>query len=76
MIGIRIMPLFAVKAVAFGLIVFGFLALLAGVTTINAIWNLGPYNPSQVSAGSQPDVYMLWTDGAARVMPAWGALPR
>ncbi|MDO5372491.1 MAG: cytochrome bc1 complex cytochrome b subunit [Corynebacterium glutamicum] len=70
-IGIRIMPLFAVKAVAFGLIVFGFLALLAGVTTINAIWNLGPYNPSQVSAGSQPDVYMLWTDGAARVMPAW-----
>lgn len=70
-IGIRIMPLFAVKAIAFGLLVLGFLALLAGVTTINAIWNLGPYNPSQVSAGSQPDIYMLWTDGGARVMPAW-----
>ena len=44
---------------------------MAGAFQINAIWNLGPYNPSQVSAGSQPDIYMLWTDGAARVMPAW-----
>ncbi len=70
-VGIRIMPVFAVKSVAFGAITLGFLALLAGVTTINAIWNIGPYNPSQVSAGSQPDIYMLWTDGAARVMPAW-----
>lgn len=70
-VGIRILPVFAVKAVGFGLLVFGVLALMAGVTTINAIWNLGPYNPSQVSAGSQPDAYMLWTDGAARVMPAW-----
>lgn len=70
-VGVRIMPVFAVKAVGFGMVVFGVLALMAGVTTINAIWNIGPYNPSQVSAGSQPDIYMLWTDGAARVMPAW-----
>ncbi|GAB3081339.1 cytochrome b [Corynebacterium aquatimens] len=70
-VGIRILPVFAIKAIGFGMLVFGVLALMAGVTTINAIWNLGPYNPSQVSAGSQPDVYMLWTDGAARVMPAW-----
>ena len=70
-IGIRILPVFAVKAIGFMMIVFAVLAGMAGLTTINAIWNLGPYNPSQVSAGSQPDVYMLWTDGAARVMPAW-----
>lgn len=70
-VGIRIMPLFAFKGMAFGLLTAGVLALLAGITSINAIWNLGPYNPSQVSAGSQPDIYMLWTDGAARVMPAW-----
>lgn len=70
-VGVRIMPVFAVKAMAFGLITAGVLALMAGLTTINAIWLLGPYNPSQVSAGSQPDIYMLWTDGAARVMPAW-----
>lgn len=70
-IGIRILPVFAVKAIGFMLIVFSVLAGMAGLTSINAIWNLGPYNPSQVSAGSQPDIYMLWTDGAARVMPAW-----
>ena len=70
-VGVRILPIFAVKSVSFGLITFGFLALFAGIFQINAIWNLGPYNPAQVSAGSQPDIYMLWTDGAARVMPAW-----
>ena len=70
-VGVRILPIFAVKSVSFGLITFGFLALFAGIFQINAIWNLGPYNPAQVSAGSQPDIYMLWTDGAARVMPPW-----
>ncbi|QGS33716.1 cytochrome b [Corynebacterium xerosis] len=70
-VGVRIMPVFAVKALTFGLINIGFMAFLAGAFQINAIWNLGPYNPSQVSAGSQPDIYMLWTDGAARIMPAW-----
>ena len=70
-VGVRIMPVFAVKALTFGLINIGFIAFLAGAFQINAIWNLGPYNPSQVSAGSQPDIYMLWTDGAARIMPAW-----
>ncbi|MBP2332215.1 cytochrome b [Corynebacterium freneyi] len=70
-VGVRIMPVFAVKAMTFGLINVGFLAFLAGTFQINGIWNIGPYNPSQVSAGSQPDIYMLWTDGAARVMPAW-----
>ena len=70
-VGVRIMPVFAVKAMTFGLINIGFMAFLAGAFQINAIWNLGPYNPAQVSAGSQPDIYMLWTDGAARIMPAW-----
>ena len=70
-VGVRILPVFGIKAASFGLITTGVVALLAGVFQINGIWNIGPYNPSQVSAGSQPDVYMLWTDGAARVMPAW-----
>ncbi|WP_273367507.1 cytochrome b [Corynebacterium massiliense] len=70
-VGVRIMPIFATKAIGMGLAIAGILALMSGLLTINAIWNLGPYNPSQVSAGSQPDIYMLWTDGVARVMPAW-----
>ena len=43
----------------------------AGVFQINPIWNFGPYNPAQVSAGSQPDFYMGWSDGMARIFPAW-----
>ena len=70
-VGVRIMPVFATEAIGYMMVVFAVLAAMAGLTTINGIWNIGPYNPSQVSSGSQPDIYMLWTDGAARVMPAW-----
>ncbi|AKK11491.1 cytochrome bc1 complex cytochrome b subunit [Corynebacterium uterequi] len=70
-VGVRIMPVFATKAIGMGMMTAGVLALMAGLFSINQIWNFGPYNPSHVSAGSQPDVYMLWTDGLARVMPAW-----
>jgi ubiquinol-cytochrome c reductase cytochrome b subunit len=44
---------------------------MGGLLQINAIWQLGPYKPSQVSAGSQPDFYMMWTEGLARIWPAW-----
>ena len=70
-IGIRIVPVFAVKSGAFFAMVTGVLGLMGGLLQINPIWNIGPYNPSQVSAGSQPDWYMMWTDGLARLMPAW-----
>ncbi|MFC0313839.1 cytochrome bc complex cytochrome b subunit [Gordonia phosphorivorans] len=70
-VGVRILPVFAAKGGAFFAITFGALALMAGVFQINAVWNIGPYNAAQVSAGSQPDIYMMWTDGFARLMPAW-----
>jgi ubiquinol-cytochrome c reductase cytochrome b subunit len=70
-VGIRIMPVFAAKGGAFFAMVTGLIALMGGLLQINPVWNLGPYNPSQVSAGSQPDFYMMWTDGLARLMPPW-----
>lgn len=70
-IGIRIMPLFALKGGGFFAVTFGVIALLSGLFQINPIWNLGPYDPSQVSAGSQPDWYMGFLDGATRLWPAW-----
>ncbi len=63
--------MFALKGGAFFAFTFGVLALMGGLLQINPIWNIGPYNPSQVSAGSQPDFYMMWTDGLARLWPAW-----
>ncbi|GAA4863092.1 cytochrome bc1 complex cytochrome b subunit [Saccharopolyspora rosea] len=70
-VGVRIMPVFALKAGAFFALVTGVCAIMAGVFQINAIWNLGPYNPSQVSAASQPDWYLMWADGILRIWPAW-----
>jgi ubiquinol-cytochrome c reductase cytochrome b subunit len=70
-VGVRIMPVFAAKGGAFFAIVIGVTALMSGLFQINPIWNIGPYNPSQVSAGSQPDWYMAWADGLLRIWPAW-----
>ncbi|MFC7447005.1 cytochrome b [Rhodococcus daqingensis] len=70
-VGVRILPVFAMKGGAFFAFTFGILALMGGLLQINPIWNLGPYNASQVSAGVQPDIYMMWTDGMARLWPAW-----
>ena len=70
-VGTRIVPVFALDQGAFFMFSLGIVALMGGVLQINPIWNLGPYNPSQVSAGSQPDFYMMWTDGLARLMPPW-----
>jgi ubiquinol-cytochrome c reductase cytochrome b subunit len=74
-VGVRVMPVFAVKSGAFFAITTGVLGLLGGLLQINPVWNLGPYKPSQVSAGSQPDFYMMWTEGLARIWPAWEFYP-
>ena len=70
-VGVRVMPVFAVKSGAFFAMVLGILGLMGGLLQINPIWQLGPYKPSQVSAGSQPDFYMMWTDGLIRLFPPW-----
>ncbi|BBX69640.1 cytochrome bc1 complex cytochrome b subunit [Mycolicibacterium psychrotolerans] len=74
-VGVRVMPVFAVKSGAFFAVTVGILGLMGGLLQINPIWVLGPYKPSQVSAGSQPDFYMMWTDGLIRLWPAWEFYP-
>ncbi|MGV9412385.1 cytochrome bc1 complex cytochrome b subunit [Nocardia sp. NPDC003693] len=69
--GTRIVPVFSVDQGAFFAFTLGVLALMGGLLQINPVWNLGPYNPSQVSAGTQPDFYLMWTDGFLRLFPAW-----
>jgi len=70
-VGVRVLPTFAAKGGGFFAVVVGVIAALAGLFQINPIWNLGPYNPGQVSAGVQPDFYMGFLDGMVRVWPAW-----
>lgn len=70
-VGVRVMPVFAFKSGAFFAMTTGILGLMGGLLQINPIWQLGPYKPSHVSAGSQPDFYMMWTEGLARIFPPW-----
>ena len=70
-VGFPMLPVYAAKAGGFFFIVFGVLALMGGLLSINPVWRFGPYNPSEVTAGSQPDWYMGWPDGALRIMPGW-----
>lgn len=64
-------PVFMAKTGAYFLFTFGVTALLATFAQINPIWLFGPYDPSAISAGSQPDFYMGILEGALRIMPNW-----
>jgi len=68
-VGYPLLPVYIAKAGGFFFIVFGVIALIGGLVSINPIWIFGPYTPDQVSAGSQPDWYIGWLDGALRLMP-------
>jgi ubiquinol-cytochrome c reductase cytochrome b subunit len=70
-VGIRMFPAFSVKAGGFFMLVFAMIAALAGLFQINPIWLFGPYKAAVVSAGSQPDWYVMFLDGSTRLMPAW-----
>lgn len=69
-VGFPILPVYAAKAGGFFFIVFGVIMLIASLFTINPIWNYGPYDPSPVSAGTQPDWYIGFADGALRLVPS------
>lgn len=68
-VGVPIMPIFAAKAGGFFFVVFGVIVLIASFFTINPIWAYGPYDPSPISAGTQPDWYIGFADGMLRLIP-------
>lgn len=70
-VGYPMLPVYAAKAGGFFFVVFGFTALMGALLQINPIWVYGPYNPSEVTAGSQPDWYMGFSEGLVRLMPGW-----
>ena len=70
-VGYPMLPVYLAKAGGFFFMVFGVTALMGGLLSINPVWKFGPYDPTKVTAGSQPDWYMGWPDGALRIMPNW-----
>jgi ubiquinol-cytochrome c reductase cytochrome b subunit len=69
--GYPFFPIYTAKAGGFFFVVFGVSVLMGGLFQILPVWLVGPYDPSIVSAGTQPDWYIGFLDGALRVMPAW-----
>ncbi|HXH77958.1 ubiquinol-cytochrome c reductase cytochrome b subunit [Nocardioides sp.] len=70
-VGFPMLPVYAAKAGGYFFIVFGVTAIMGGLLSINPVWKFGPYDPTKVTAGSQPDWYMGWPDGLLRIMPGW-----
>ncbi|MGW9450880.1 cytochrome bc1 complex cytochrome b subunit [Streptomyces sp. NPDC055632] len=70
-VGMPLLPVYMAKAGGFFFLVFGVIAAIAAIASINPIWALGPYRPDQVSTGAQPDWYMGFAEGLIRVMPGW-----
>ncbi len=68
-VGYPLFPVYMAKAGGFFFVVFGVLILMGATMQINPVWVFGPYNPAQITAGSQPDWYMGWVEGAIRIMP-------
>ena len=69
-VGYPMLPVYAAKAGGFFFIVFGVTALMGGLLSINPVWKYGPYDPSKVTAGSQPDWYMGWPRACCASCPA------
>jgi len=70
-VGYPMLPVYAAKAGGFFFIVFGVTALMSALLSINPVWKYGPYNPAEVTAGSQPDWYMGFAEGLMRIFPAF-----
>ncbi|MGW1749709.1 cytochrome bc1 complex cytochrome b subunit [Streptomyces sp. NPDC002092] len=70
-VGMPFLPVYMAKAGGFFFLVFGVLALMGGIASINPVWAFGPYRPDLVTTGAQPDWYLGFSEGLIRVMPGW-----
>jgi quinol---cytochrome-c reductase cytochrome b subunit len=70
-VGSPLWPNYTFKGAGLAFVVFGVLALMAGLFQINPVWLYGPFDPSVVSSPAQPDWYLGWLEGALRLFPDW-----
>ncbi|MET9322657.1 cytochrome bc complex cytochrome b subunit [Streptomyces sp. NPDC003038] len=70
-VGMPLLPVYMAKAGGFFFLVFGVIAAISAIASINPVWALGPYRPDHVSTGAQPDWYMGMPEGLIRAMPGW-----
>ncbi|MEO6532612.1 MAG: cytochrome b N-terminal domain-containing protein [Pseudolysinimonas sp.] len=59
----------AARSLSIASITAGILLLMGATVTISPVWLSGPSDPGSASAGSQPDWYTGFLDGALRLVP-------
>ncbi|QUX30780.1 cytochrome bc complex cytochrome b subunit [Nocardiopsis akebiae] len=70
-VGTPMFPAFAVKAGGFFFFTFAVIALLSAFVQINPIHLFGPFTPTSITSGLQPDWYMGFMEGSLRIFPNW-----
>jgi ubiquinol-cytochrome c reductase cytochrome b subunit len=70
-VGYPFLPVYVSKATGFFFMVFGTIGLMGAMLSINPVWKYGPYDPTKITSGVQPDWYLGFADGLLRIIPAW-----
>lgn len=68
-VGTPMFPAFAVKAGGFFFFTFAVTAGLSAFVQINPIHLFGPFTPTSITSGLQPDWYMGFLEGSLRLFP-------
>ncbi|WP_157008232.1 cytochrome b [Agromyces laixinhei] len=68
-VGVPMLPNAAARAGGLMFIVTGLILLISALVTVNPIQLYGPASPTDAGAGSQPDWYTGFLDGALRLVP-------
>jgi ubiquinol-cytochrome c reductase cytochrome b subunit len=70
-VGSRLWPSYALKSLGLFGLLFGVVAGLGALVQIDPVWVYGPYDPSAILPGAQPDWYLGWVEGAMRLFPSF-----
>src|SRR5699024_4910060 len=70
-VGTPMLPAFAVKAGGFFFLTFAVTAGLSAFVQINPVHLFGPFTPTSITSGLQPDWYMGFMEGSLRIFPNW-----
>ncbi|MEI5584320.1 MULTISPECIES: cytochrome bc1 complex cytochrome b subunit [unclassified Agromyces] len=70
LVGVPLWPTGVARAAGLVALVTGVLVAISATVTINPIWLYGPASTGDAGAGSQPDWYTGFLDGALRLVPS------
>ncbi|SDT40314.1 ubiquinol-cytochrome c reductase cytochrome b subunit [Friedmanniella luteola] len=68
-VGFPAWPTAAVRAAGLLVSTVGLLVLMGATLVVSPVWRYGPSSPGHAFAGSQPDWYTAFLDGALRLVP-------